>query len=351
MILFSGGVAIGGSPGLQEVGTEAETYGWGHGHQGGGKIVVADRASGTLSVISVKTDEVIATVEMPPGDGTPEPMYVFYSPIKNRVFVGDRGNDRVVAFNAKTFEVDGIAPAGSGVFHMWGSVPGRQLWVNNDIDNTSTVIDMLTLEVLATVPTPQDIVDAGGKPHDVILAPGGLFAYVTVLGVDGDFDYVVQYSTHTFEETGRAAVGKDPHVAVTWRNRFLYVPCQNSDAVYVLNRVNMEVLEIIDVPGAHGAGMTRNGRYLYTTNLPGGGPGALYTIDTKTHTVVGDPVDSPYTVPHNIALNPSGRKLYVTHSGPNDKVSVYRTFRGDPVPELIGDVTVGANPFGLAYAP
>ena len=34
---------------------------------GGGKIFVADRASSTVSVISVRSDEVIATLDMPSG--------------------------------------------------------------------------------------------------------------------------------------------------------------------------------------------------------------------------------------------------------------------------------------------
>jgi DNA-binding beta-propeller fold protein YncE len=317
----------------------------------GGKIVVADRNSGTISIIGVKHDELLATIELPAGDAPPEPMYVYYTPIKNRVFVGDRANDRVVAFDARTFEVDGIVPAGQGVFHMWGSPNTGQLWVNNDIDNTTTVINMRTLEVVATVPTPEDLVAAGGKPHDVILSPGGFFAYVTVLGVEGENDYVVQYFAWTFHEIGRAPVGKDPHLSITWRRPWLFVPCQESDAVYVLDRFSLEAVEIIDVPGAHGAGMPLHGRYLYTTNLPEGGEDGLYVIDTSDLEVVGEPVDTPYSVPHNIALTPSGRKLYVTHSGPNDKVTVYRTSRWNPMPQYIGEVTVGSNPFGLAFVP
>ena len=320
-------------------------------HYHGGKIVVADRGSGTITLISTRTDEVIETIALPPGDNPPEPMYVYYTPIHNRFFVGDRANSRVVAYDAWTLEVEGTIPAGAGVFHMWGNAIRKQLWVNNDIDNTTTVIDLRTLDVIATVPTPEDLVTAGGKPHDVILAPSGWFAYVSVLGVEGDNDYVVQFRTDTFEEIGRAAVGKDPHLSVTWRNWFLYVPCQGTNEVHILNRWSMHTAKVLDVPGAHGAGMTLNGRYFYTTNLPAGGDEALWTINTRTNEVVGEPTDAPYTVPHNIALTPNGRKLYVTHSGPNDKVTVYRTTRWDPIPELVGEVTTGDNPFGLAWVP
>ena len=36
----------------------------------------------------------------------------------------------------------------------------------------------------------------------------------------------------------------------------------------------LELLDEIMVPGAHGAAMSSNGKYFYTTNLPGGGAGA-----------------------------------------------------------------------------
>jgi len=317
---------------------------------GGGKVVVANRASGTISVIATKTDTV-ATFPLPPGDNTPEPMYVFYSPIQNRVFVGDRANDRVVAFDAQTFEVDGMAVAGAGVFHMWGSRATGELWVNNDIDNTTSVIDMRTLETVAVIPTPAELVDMGGKPHDVIVDPQGFYGYITVIGVAGPGDYVVQVDARTYEVVSSAVVGDDPHVSLSTGKPNLYVAAQGSDVVNVLDRESLAVVADIAVPGAHGVGMRTNGRFLYTTNLPDGGSDALWVIDTRTNSVIGDPVDAPYPIPHNIALTPNGRKIYVTHSGPNDKVSVYRTEGSAPAPNLIGDITVGSNPFGIAYVP
>lgn len=316
-----------------------------------GKIVVADRGSGTITVIDARTDTVTQTLELPVGDNPAEPMYVHYSPIRNRVFVGDRGNDRVVVYRAGNLQVETTVAAGAGVFHMWGSTAAGQLWVNNDIDNTCTVIDLQTLDVIGTVPTPADLVSLGGKPHDVILDPAGNYAYVTVLSGPGPNDHVVQFSTTTFEEVGRAAVGKDPHVSLNRRGELLYVPCQNTNEVYVLDRNTLDTVDVLSVPGAHGAGMTNNGRYFYTTNLSGGGADALWTIDTTTGQVVGRPTDSPYAVPHNIAVTPGGHKLYLTHSGPNDKVTIYRTVGRNRIPILVGEVTTGANPFGIAWVP
>jgi DNA-binding beta-propeller fold protein YncE len=319
-----------------------------------GKIVVANRNSGDISIINARSGELIATIALPQaeGDEFPEPMYVVYTRPADRFFVGDRANDRVVAFDADDFSVIGTVAAGQGVFHMWADPQGKQLWVNSDIDNTSTVIDPSSMTVIATVPTPADLVAMNGKPHDVILGPLGKLAYVSVIGVDGDSDYVVQYSTDTFAEIGRAEVGDDPHLSLTQRNRNLYVPSQGGNSVYVLNRLTMELETIIDVPGAHGAGMTFSGKYFYTTNLPGGGTQALFTIDTGSNTVIGEAVDTPYPVPHNIALTPFPDRMYVTHSGgTSDKVTIYDVSIYDPQPVYAGEVTVGLNPFGIAYVP
>jgi YVTN family beta-propeller protein len=316
----------------------------------GGDIVVANRGDGTISVIDIATDTVMP-VAMPAGSGIPEPMYVSYAAPYARVFVGDRANDRIVVFRASDYSVEASVPAGAGVFHMWSADNDDQLWVNNDIDNTITVIDTVTLDVVTTIPLPADLVALGGKPHDVVLESNGTSAFVTMLGIAGANDYVIKYSRQTFSETARQAVGKDPHVSLARQNDLLYVPCQNSNAVFVLDRDTLAADPSILVLSAHGAGMSRNGKAFYTTNLAGGGTGGLVEIDTGTNTAVGV-FDTPLPVPHNIALAPNGKKLYVTHSGAtSDKVSVFERENKNSDPVLIGTLTVGQNPFGIAFVP
>lgn len=314
----------------------------------GGEVVVANRGSGSISIIDARSNQLIDTIPLPAGDNAPEPMYVVFSRRGNYVFVGDRANDLVVAFDADDYSVAGTVDAGAGVFHMWADDRDRQLWVNNDIDNTSTVIDPVTLEVITTVAMPADLVADGYKPHDVILDPKGRFAYVTLLGGPNPYDYLVQFSTDTFQEVNRAEVGKDPHVSLTRNDNLIYVPAQNSSVVSVLNRNTLDLVEEITVPGAHGAGMAPSGRVFYTTNLTGGGMDGLFAIDTKTNTVIGS-ADTPYPVPHNIVVT-KNKKLFLTHSGgASDKVTIYAVSVANPIPTLIGEVTVGLNPFGLAY--
>lgn len=312
-----------------------------------GNVVVANRASGTISVIDAGDPNDVTTVPLPAGENAPEPMYVTSSRSGDRAFVGDRANSRVVVFDTSDWSVEAAVPAGAGVFHMWADGHDRLLWVNNDIDNTATVIDPATLEVLATVAMPADLVDAGYKPHDVVVTSNARSAYVTLIG-GSEHDWVVQYETETFTEVNRAPVGLDPHVSLT--SRALYVPSQGAGTVQVLDLRTLAPLAELSVPGAHGAGMSPNARTFYTTNLPGGGSDGLWAINTATNQILGA-VDTAFAVPHNVVVTPN-RHLFLTHSGgASDKVTVYTVSPQNPIPVPVGEVTVGLNPFGLAYVP
>lgn len=324
-------------------------------HARTGKIVIANRASGSISVIDGASDQVTETIDLPPGDNSPEPMYVVWAPLANRVFVGDRANSRVVVYNADDLALEGTVATGAGVFHMWADPLGhKQIWVNNDIDNTTTVIDPVSLDVLATVPTPADLVAQGGKPHDVLVGHFGRYAYVSVIAVAGDDDYVVQFDTRTFQEVGRAAVGNDPHLTFSPFNRNLYVPCQGADEVFVLNPRNLQERSRIPVPNAHGAMTALDGKTFYITNISDGGVDGLFTLDGRGNRVISS-IDTPFPVPHNIALSYKANhrrvradKLYITHSGGTaNQVSIYDVRNREPV--HVADVTVGLNPFGLAF--
>lgn len=318
----------------------------------GGNVVVANRNSGTLSVIDATSDQLLFNIMLPQGEGEffPEPMYVTYLSETDEVAVGDRANDRLVVFNLIDYSVSALIPLGEGVFHSWADPDEEQLWVTNDVDNTVSVVSLNQKEVIATIPLAEDLVATGGKVHDVLLDPVSNFAYVSVIGVEGETDVILKYSRQTFQEVDRAFVGDDPHLAATASNDFLYVPTQGANQVSILDRTTLDLVEEISIPGAHGAVQVidrRNFDVFYTTNLSGEGTDAVYSIDTETNQLLGEPVDAPFTVPHNIALSAEGDKLFITHSGSNNQVSIY-TLDEDGLPELSGSVTVGENPFGLA---
>ena len=309
------------------------------------RVVVANRASGSISAIDGDQATLLGTYPMPNGG---EPMYVVHNARNNTILVGDYAG-KVVAFDGRDLSVTGSADAGAGVFHMWMSNDYRQLWVNNELDKSISVINPTTLQTITTFDIPADLEMRGFKPHDVIVDPDNTAAYVTMLNGMEAINYVVKYDAQTFAEIDRAEVGADPHVSLTANNGYLYVASQGADRLFVLNRSDLSLVTDLSIPNAHGLGMNAAGTYLYIGNISDGGSNATYTLDLSTNTLVGSPLDAPYPVPHNYSVGSNDSKLYVTHSGgSSDKLTIYNT---GPTPTLAGELTVGLNPFGLvAYS-
>lgn len=348
-----------------------------------GRIIVANRTSGTLSIIDEKTGQLLKNV---PVAGKysfarpPEPMYVNYVAKLNQLLVNDRTNNQVIALDANDYHLINTVAINSeevpvaGAFHMWTDGLGKQTWAVGDVAKNITVIDPKALTVLTQFAIPGDL--SSGKPHDVLLDKKAKYAFTTIIGVDGANDYVVQYNPKTFKEVARFATGKDPHVGILNSGKPLFVPTQESSKVYVLDPTPAKKLADlsqggIDVPNAHGVSWTPDGKYLFVGNHSKpvdnkNGEAVLYVIDTKTLQVVNSAVlpeqvltDNPglnTLIVHNITVNGDGSKLYLTHSGHDEgtQVGLLTIWDIDPASGALtySDVaTVGVNPFGITYVP
>jgi DNA-binding beta-propeller fold protein YncE len=299
-------------------------------------VVVANRGSGDVSVIATGSLDV-HDVDLP---GEAEPMYVSHDPRHDRVLVGDRASSSVVALDEDAFEVVQHIGVGDGVFHQWLDPQREQLWVVGDTSRTVTVVDTRQLTTITTIDIPTDLVERGGVPHDVFVR-GGL-AFVSILGLDDGSGVVLQYSTRTFRETGRITTGGDPHLFV--RGARLHIASQAGSTVSTYVASTLRPLASLDLPAAHGIYVTANGEVL-VTNIAGGGTDALWSLNHRLD--VRDVTDTAVAVPHNITVDRSG-DVFVTHSGATaDQVSVVDHDRDGFGPAQL--VTVGTNPFGLAF--
>ena len=300
-------------------------------------VVVANRGSGDISVIDTES-LAVHNVDLP---GDAEPMYVSHDRKSSRVLVGDRAASALVVFDDETFDVVASLQVGDGVFHQWLDTNRGQVWVVGDTSQTVTVVDSGKLEVLSTIDIPSDLVAQGGKPHDVFVS--GRHAFVTILGLDDGTGVVLQYSTRTFEETNRVTVGGDPHVFV--RGARLFVASQGTSTVAVFRAHDLVPISSTTLPSAHGLFVTPRFEVL-VTNIAGGGVDAIWELNGDL-SVVRDRVDTSIPTPHNLTVD-KDRQVFVTHSGATaDQVSVVdleRTGFGEPT-----SVTVGLNPFGLAF--
>jgi len=319
-----------------------------------GQFAVANRASGSLSIIDIATNQLKDTITLPfnQTDNIPEPMYIAYSKPLDVVFVGDRANDRVVVFDPYDYSPITTIATRKGVSHMWAK--GKQLWVVNDIDNTLSVINTHYFSLIKTLSIPEDLIALGGRPHDVILDRHS--AYVTIIGTSDDAGYVVKYSRRNFKEVARARVGGDPHVILNRKYKPLYVASQDGNAVHILNRSNLNEIKKLDIPGAHGMTISTRNNTLYVTNISGGGASGIFAVELKTNSIIGS-VDTPYAVPHSLFVNGEVDKvttgiLCLTHSAHDSgKVTLYKISKQNPLPQLMNEVSVELNPFGLSFVP
>lgn len=296
-------------------------------------VVVANRGSGSISFIDAISDVVVETL---PIAGS-EPMYVVYSSTHDRIYVGDRAQSKVHVINPSVPEVESSIDVGNGVFHMWADGNGDQLWVNNDVDQTTSVIDLHTNSVIETI-------SIGAKPHDVFVSEDGSRAFISVFKPEADADQVFMYSTSTFQKTGEQDVGRDPHLYHLSNNDKLYVPCQ-SGKVYALDGSDLSIINDSDYAGAHGIFGTLNQNTIFVTNLTGA---QIYSINTIKDKLIGAPAATD-PIPHNLVVNKKASKLFVTHSG--GTANTVSIFDIDPKEELSFNttITVENNPFGLAY--
>jgi DNA-binding beta-propeller fold protein YncE len=315
--------------------------------------VIANRGGASISVIDVASNDVV-TIPMPPGPATPEPMYFWYNRTNDLLFVGDRANDRVVAFNPRTYAVvNPNIPAGDGVFHMWGSPTTNRLWVVNDTPKALSVIDMLTLTNVGSRPTPADL-GPNATPHDIVTEPDGSAAYVSMLNTSSATnDVVVKYGNAAgFPELDRGQTGKSPHVGLTPANNVLYAPSQASNRTDVLSRATLDpAAPPIPMTNAHGISSNESGSRMYMTSFPGNGVDGLHVVDPLTNALINS-VDTQ-AGPHNVVTSTDDTRLYITHSGAGTNlVSVFDISganRDNPV--FLTSVVVGLNPFGALGVP
>jgi DNA-binding beta-propeller fold protein YncE len=312
---------------------------------GDDEVLIANRTAGTLSVINIRTKE-LSTFLLPVGDSQPEPMYLVYSPANNLVYVGDRGNNRLIVYKAKEYsEPIGFVPVGAGVFHIWGERAHNQLWVNNDLDHTISIVDMIESKVIETISIPTSL--QTGKLHDIIVDPNAPFAYASVLGVDdGAFDVILKFSTETFEEVDRLVVGDHTHFTLSDRNNLLYAPSETDDSVVVLDRDTLDIVSTLPVANTHGAALSADAKTFFTTNFLAGGVGGLISIDADTNTI-NSVVDTPFSVPHNIVISPDQTELYLTHSGKSNTMVTIWDISDHKAPVLMQSIETGVNPFGI----
>jgi len=307
-----------------------------------GFFAIANRTSGTVSIYNSKSLDKTAEIVLPDEDAAPT--YVVHSEEKQLLYISDFNTQKVWVYNTPELEFVNSFPIEAGGFHMWGSDRTDQLWVNNIVSKTTSVINTNSGETLATLPLEVDGIEfeEDAAQHDVIISSNGRFAYVSVFSQTGA-NYVIQYNTSNFKVMNIEEVGGDPHLSANRRN--LFILSQDDANIKEYRFANLKPTgKMASIPNAHGV-TPRGNRSLFITNISGRQI-ATYDVESGTTTSTVD-ASASAGVSHNVAFGKKGRTLASTNSG-GTTVDFFKANRDGELTLLQTDES-GGNPFGLVY--
>ena len=308
-----------------------------------GFFAVANRVSGTVSIYSSATQTKVTDITLPDEDAAPT--YVVYSNEKELLYVADFNNQKILAYDVEGFTIQDSYNVNEGAFHMWVNDKADQIWVNNIVSKTTSVISTNSGSLLATLPLAADGItfEDDAAQHDVVLQPNGKYAYVSIFSQLGQ-NYVIQYDTDDFTIENVEAVGGDPHLSVNKHN--LYILSQDDANIkeYQFRQLTATG-KMASIPNAHG--VTANGnRSFFVTNIS---DREIAVYDVPQARVKGG-ISAAATAgsAHNVAFSSLDNVLALTISGGTTVEFFAVDKSGSDLSPLTVDES-GQNPFGIGY--
>ncbi len=217
---------------------------------------VANGDSSTISIISLASMTVVATIPLPQFNGDPaEPNGVVFTPdgatayVTNHdanpgsvIYVIDVASRSVV----KTIPTDGY-PAAAAV-----TPDGSTLWVTNRADSTITIVDTLTNTVVTHI--------GADYPTGIAFNPTGTRAFVAEAELGDTIGSLRVFDVSSTATIARIPVGNLPHVVkVTPSGHYVFVTNIGSNSITEIG-VNTStdtypVIQTIAQPGQHPLGL------------------------------------------------------------------------------------------------
>jgi YVTN family beta-propeller protein len=205
-----------------------------------------------------------------------------------------------------------------------------RIYVANESSNSVTVIDLASLNVIATVNS------LNHSTHDLSISRDGKILFATNLA-SGKVSVI---DTERLETVASISTGSRAHVVtLTNDNRHAWVANIADDNISIVDTETLRILGTVPVgKGPTGLAFSRDGRFAFVSNQ---GDKAVEILDVASHQVVKTiPVGNN---PHFLVLGPDGR-IWGTNTGDDD------IFVIDPVTlEKIATYQVGSEPQQIAF--
>ncbi|MHB8270291.1 beta-propeller fold lactonase family protein [Bradyrhizobium sp.] len=274
----------------------------------GKKVYVTHGPNGAISVFAADTLKIIKVLSAPGG-----PAAMVFHPSAPRGWVSFPSRGTVRLFDTGIDELAALeTPTGKFVRDLALSPDGRRLYAGNLQDNTVSVLDTLSLDVIATIPTPGP---AGLQmtPDGAALLIANTFANTFAI-IDPLQNQVVAQGIAAGQGGNSFAVLQAP-TQMLWR---ALVANQSSNTVSILDlQTGTPVTSIAVGRTPRWIALTPDGMRAYVCNQD---DNTVTVIDTAAGKTVGAPI-SGITGPDSIAITSDGKKAFVM-SGINQTMSV-----------------------------
>lgn len=327
-------------------------------------------------------ETVFVTVTTPDGTSSPNEQTYFVYQGHWQVYVGNRGNQNVMAIDATTNQVTAIPRVGTigDTPVSIGMTPdGMRAYVTNyvpiDSGSNNVVAIDTAINTFTSIPSVGMI---GFQPSCVAVTPDGRKAYVT--NQDDSSLAVITVADNSFTTISLAAFSGPFAVAITPDSTKAYVSNLSSNNVNVIDTLDDSVIATIGTGnGPTAIAITPDGTKAYVTlfvdavgvidtannaftSIPTGGfPSAVaitpdgktaYVVDRSGNLIVINTSDNSFTsiplggAPTAIAITPDGQKAYVVNFG-NNNVAVINTADN----RVITTIPTGTDPASIVITP
>jgi YVTN family beta-propeller protein len=269
------------------------------------------------------------------------PEGVVFSPDGRKAYVANRGSGSISMINTATNYVitTTILDPSIPVQGVVASPDGKRVYVANG-SNGIKVLDAANLTVVDIIP-----VNAGGgaqvNPQGLAVSPDGKLLYVSD-NSDGGAATVLEIATKNVIASLSLGTGTMPMgIAPSPDGTHAYIAFSGLNEIEVFDPFNNTVTGTISVDlRPVGIAVTPDGQKIYVSNELGN---TISVYDTITSQITTKPVG---TAPLGIAISPDGTRVYVANSGSN-MVSVMSTASD----QVVDTITVGSVPIGIAMSP
>jgi DNA-binding beta-propeller fold protein YncE len=305
-----------------------------------GILLVANKGDQTLGIIDPESGKQVATVAEGGITGheviaSPDGRFA-YVPIYGNSGVGKPGTDgtNLVAIDLATRKVMGSVEFGHGVrphCPLFGPKDGL-LYLTTELDNTVTVIDSRSMEIIGSIPT--------GKPesHMLAITRDGHYGFTANVG-SGTVSVLDMQARKTLDVISVAPVVQ--RISISVDDRWAFTSDQTKPQLAVIDTKTRKVASWIPLPAAgYGTAPTPDGKWLVIA-MSGAKQVAVLNLNTMK---VEHTVDVP-AAPQEVLIRPDGAVAYVSCDA-SKKVAEIQTSTWT-VSRLI-DAGPGAD--GLAWA-